>query len=172
MTLSRWFDPGICFAAALMVGSVLVVHAAAQSPANTPAEAKKNLSTGIPGRFQPHQLQGRADLYYAGVWGIDSLEVRYTESGEMIRFSYRVLDPDKAAALGAKEAEPALEDPQGGVRLSIPQMENVGKLRQNSTPEAGKSYWMAFSNTGRRVRPGHAVDVVIGHFRAHGLVVN
>jgi hypothetical protein len=31
---------------------------------------------------------------------------------------------------------------------------------------------MAFSNSGRRVKRGDHVDVVIGHFRAKGLVVD
>jgi hypothetical protein len=110
-------------------------------------------------------------MYYQGAWGVDSLTVKYTESGEMIRFSYRVVDPGKAAALNDKTAEPSLIDPQAGVKLVIPEMEKVGKLRQSSTPIAGKSYWMAFSNSGRRVRPGDRVDVQIGNFRAQGIVV-
>ena len=159
-------------------GAVLFVAVAASQILNSNCHAqsavppKKAALAGTPGRFPTNQLQRRADLYYAEVWGIDSLQVKYTESGEMIRFSYRVVDPEKAALLNDKKIEPALEDPQAGVKLTIPQMENVGKLRQSSEPEPGKSYWMAFSNVGRRVRPGHHVDVVIGHFRAQGLVVN
>jgi hypothetical protein len=61
--------------------------------------------------------------------------------------------------------------PQAGVRLEIPQLEKVGKLRQSAPPEAGKSYWMAFSNKGRIVKPGDHVNIVIGRFRADGLVV-
>ena len=110
-------------------------------------------------------------MYYEGVWGIDSLKVKYTESGEMIRFSYRVLDPAKAAALNDKKAEPQLIDPQAGVSLVVPAVSNVGKMRQSSTAIAGMSYWMAFSNVGRRVRPGHHVSVEIGNFRAINLVV-
>jgi hypothetical protein len=33
-------------------------------------------------------------------------------------------------------------------------MEKVGQLRQSSTPEAGKVYWMAFSNKDGRVKRG------------------
>jgi hypothetical protein len=113
----------------------------------------------------------RAQMYYQGVWGVDSLKVKYTESGEIIRFTYRVVDPDRAKPLNDKNAEPSLIDPQAGVKLVVPQMEKVGKLRQSSTPIAGKSYWMAFSNSGRRVRPGDHVIVEIGNFRADGLVV-
>jgi hypothetical protein len=44
-------------------------------------------------------------------------------------------------------------------------------LRQSSTPIAGKSYWMAFSNPSRTVKRGDRVDIEIGQFRAEGLVV-
>ena len=138
---------------------------AAQAPAPAkpvPATVRTNLARHVP---------MRAQMYYEGAWGVDSLTVKYTESGEMIRFSYRVVDPQKAAALHDKSAEPSLIDPQARVKLVVPQMEKIGKLRQSSTPIAGKLYWMAFSNSGRRVRPGDRVDVEIGNFRAEGLVV-
>jgi hypothetical protein len=93
------------------------------------------------------------------------------ESGEIIRFAYRVLDAAKAQTLNDKKAEPSLIDPRSGVSLVIPSLEKVGKLRQSSTPVAGKSYWMAFSNKGRLVKRGDHVNVVIGQFRADGLVV-
>lgn len=65
-----------------------------------------------------------------------------------------------------------LIDPQAQVKLVVPSMEKVGQLRQSSTPQAGKSYWMAFSNKGRLVKRGDRVNVVIGKFRADGLVVD
>jgi hypothetical protein len=65
-----------------------------------------------------------------------------------------------------------LIDPEAGVKLVVPSLEKVGQLRQSSTPETGKSYWMAFSNKGRPVKRGHRVNVVIGHFHADGLVVD
>jgi hypothetical protein len=111
-------------------------------------------------------------MYYEGVWGVDSLTVKWAESGEMVRFSWRVLDPEKARPLNDKKVQPSLEDPQAGISLVIPSLEKVGQLRQASQNiEAGKSYWMAFSNSGRRVKRGDRVNVVIGAFRANGLVV-
>ena len=103
---------------------------------------------------------------------MDSLNVKWAESGEVIRFSYRVLDADKAQPLNDKKNEPVLVDPQAGVKLIVPSLEKVGQLRQASPPEAGRSYWMAFSNKGRVVKRGDRVDVVIGKFRAEGLVVD
>ena len=153
--------------AGVLAGGLLASPSAAQSTADLPAQpARAAVRTNL-AKHVPMQ----ALMYYQGVWGVDSLTVKYTESGEMIRFSYRVVDPGKAATLNDKKVEPSLIDPQAGVKLVIPEMEKVGKLRQSSTPIAGKSYWMAFSNSGRRVRPGDRVDVEIGNFRAQGLVV-
>ena len=138
-------------------------------PAGTPSAAKP-----VPATVRTNlakQVPSRARIYYEGVWGVDSLTVKYSESGEIIRFSYRVMDPEKAAPLNDAKAEPSLIDPQAGVKLVVPQMEKIGQLRQSSTPMPGKQYWMAFSNNGRRVRPGHRVDVEIGSFHAEGLVV-
>ena len=148
----------------LLAGGLLVSPSGAQSPA--PANP-----VPAPTRSLANHVPVQAQMYYQAVWGVDSLTVKYTESGEIIRFSYRVVDPQRAVILNDKNAEPSLIDPQAGVKLVVPQMANIGKLRQSSTPIAGKSYWMAFSNSGRRVRPGDRVIVEIGHFRADGLVV-
>ncbi len=105
------------------------------------------------------------------LWGIDDVHVRSTASGSLIRFSYRVVDTDKAKILSDKKVTPYLFDQKNGLALQIPQLENVGQLRQVATPENGREYWMAFSNSGRNVKPGNHVTVVIGNFKAEELVV-
>jgi hypothetical protein len=125
----------------------------------------------VPQRYHTRQLPNRGQQYFALVWGIDSLAVKLVESGELIKFTYRVIDPQKAKVLNDKRNEPSLADARAGVKLVVPNLEKVGQLRQSSTPEAGKVYWMAFSNKGRLVKPGHFVDVAIGNFRANGLIV-
>ena len=90
----------------------------------------------------------------------------------IVRFSWRVLDPGLAKPLSNKDAQPMLVDPQAGVSLVVPTLENIGMMRQAQTPEAGKSYWMAFSNKGRIVKKGDRVNVVIGQFHADGLGVD
>ena|SRR6516225_6098595 len=142
-----------------------------QSIQNATTGAGKSSVTAAPPRPDPNWRSLRAMMYYQGVWGVDSFRVKWAESGELIRFSWRVVDPDKAAVLNDKKVEPTLIDPQAGVSLVVPVVPNVGKMRQASTPEAGKSYWMAFSNVGRRVKRGDRVSVVIGKFRAEGLAV-
>ena len=156
---------GVLVATALAVS--LVPAAEAQSQ-----QAKDKAPATAAARYKPNRFAGRAWKYYQLVWGIDSLSVRLVESGEVVRFSYRVLDPDKAGALNDSKSEPSLIDPRAGVSLVVPKMEKIGQLRQTGTPEAGKSYWMAFSNKGRPVKKGDRVDVVIGQFRAQGLVVD
>jgi len=154
--------------AGVLASGILVLPGAAQSAA--PAAAPP--AAGATTHYQPNRFSRRAQMHYGLIWGVDSLSVKYTESGEIIRFSYRVLDANKAKGLNDKKSEPSLIDPQAGVKLVVPSLEKVGQLRQSGTPEAGKQYWMAFSNKGRRVKRGDRVDVVIGQFRAEGLVVD
>ena len=163
----------VCFV--LVAGSLLASGAQSSQPPSAPPSQKSaqpaRPATGSPTRYHAG-VPRRAIQYYSMTWGVDSLDVKWTESGEVIRFTYRVLDPAKAAVLNDKKFEPSLIDPQAGVKLVVPSLEKVGQLRQSSAPEAGKTYWMAFSNKGRYVKKGHRVDVVIGTFRAEGLVVN
>jgi hypothetical protein len=144
--------------------------AGAQHGSAAPATATTHPKKVSP--YRPDRFAGRAGTYYRMVWGVDSLSVKWAESGEVIRFAYRVLDVDRAKMLNDKKLEPMLVDPQAGVSLAIPTLENVGQLRQTSPPEEGKSYWMVFSNKGRHVKRGDHVNVVIGEFHANGLVID
>jgi hypothetical protein len=150
-------------------------QAAKKAPANA---AAKNGTSAAPAKgskamhYRPDRFAGRAGTYYRMVWGVDGLVVKWAESGEVIRFSYHVLDADKAKILGDKKFEPSLVDPQAGVKLVVPSLENVGALRQSAPPVNDQSYWMVFSNKGRLVKRGDHVNVVIGAFHADGLVVD
>ena len=150
----------------LLVSSAAMALAAAPAAKPPPPPAKGHY------HYQPDRFAGRAGLHYRMLWGVDSLSLKTVESGEVIRFSYRVLDPDKALPLNDKKSDPALIDPRAGASLVVPSMEQVGQLRQSATPEEGKSYWIAFSNKGRLVKRGDRVTVVIGTFRADGLIVD
>lgn len=159
---------GLVFVLAVINGMLSWLLIAAQTLPDSARPAGKAPS---PTRYEPQRLSRHALAYYAAVWGIDAPNVKAVESGELIRFSYRVLDPIKAKILNDKMTSAFLVAPALGVRLSIPTLEKVGQLRQSNAPEAGKSYWMAFSNPGRRVKRGDRVDVMIGQFRAESLVV-
>jgi hypothetical protein len=167
----------------LVLGAVLAVPLVAKTggaqsstpaqaaPAQTGVQAGKPVPPPVWQGSQVNRLSRRAEMYYEGVWGVGDLHLKTAESGEIIRLNYRVLDPAKAAVLNDKKAEPELFDPEAGVKLVVPEMEKVGKLRQSSTPKPGMVYWMAFSNPTRAVKRGHRVDVVIGPFRANSLIV-
>ena len=153
-----------------------VLFAQVSKPNQSPEAAKSSTTPspvhrGTPSRYRPDHFAGKAGQYYRLVWGVDSLTVKAAESGELIRFSYRVLDPQKAKILNDKKIEAFLNSPEHRIQLVIPSLEKVGQLRQSNTPEAGKSYWMAFSNPHRSVKSGDRVNVVIGQFHADGLIV-
>jgi hypothetical protein len=145
---------------------------ARQPPAKTHVATPAAKPRSAPSHYAPDRFSGRAGMYYQLVWGIDAISVKLVESGELVRFSYRVLDPAKASVLNDKQNTATLNDPQAGVSLVVPTMEKIGQLRQSAPPEAGRSYWMTFSNKGRPVARGHRVDVVIGPFKASNLVVD
>jgi hypothetical protein len=160
--------------AGILAVGILVSSMAAQTaaPTHPAAPAAKPAAASTPYRNQPNRIAKREAALYEAVWGIGEPTVKAVESGVILQFSYRVLDPEKAKPLEDKKVEPFLVSPEKGVKLVIPSMDKVGQLRQAPHEiEAGKSYWMAFSNSGRLLKPGDRVDVVIGNFHARGLLV-
>jgi hypothetical protein len=166
------------FSSVLLCGALFgqsASPASSQQKALTPAAHAVTQSPetiAVHTRYQPDRFAARAGTYYRLVWGVSDLSVKSAEGGEVIRFKFHVLDASKAKMLNEKKFEPALIDDQAHVKLVVPLMDKVGKLRQTSPPEAGKTYWMLFSNKGGYVKRGDKVDVVIGKFRADGLVVD
>ena len=137
--------------------------ASAQTAAATPAAA-------VPLRFNS-VIGNRQATLLRRLWGIDDVHVRSTASGALVRFSYRVVDADKAKILNSKQVTPYLVDEQHGLALQVPVMEQVGQLRQVAAPQNGRDYWMAFSNKGRYLKPGNHVTLMVGNLRISGLVV-
>jgi hypothetical protein len=139
------------------------------APANTSPSAVTH-SAVVPS-IATTVTSGRQAMMYRKIWGIEDIHVRSTASGSLIRFSYRVIDADKAKPLNDQRATPYLIDEKARLALQVPVTEKVGQLRQVAKPLNGREYWMVFSNKGRYVKPGNHVDVVIGTFRVEGLVV-
>jgi hypothetical protein len=158
---------------AFLLAAILAVAAAgAQPDGQSRTDASTGAAkTGSPMHYKPNRVAKRAGEYYGMIWGVDSLSVKAVESGALIRFTYRVLDPEKAKILNDRKVEAFLDSPAARIRLSVPSLEKVGQLRQGNSEEAGKSYWMAFSNPRRTVKRGDHVNVVIGRFHADDLVV-
>ena len=158
---------------AVLAAGLLSGPAMAQAPAEAghhdAAAAQAGGARVSPYRSVGHSKQ--ADLYYASVWGVEQLRLQRTASGALIRFSYRVVDADKAKAVHEKKAEPHLLGLRSHAMLSVPSLENVGQLRQTEAITAGKDYWILFSNKGDLVKVGDRVDVIIGDFYANSLTV-
>jgi len=154
-----------CFAAA---------GAATPETPTTTATPANNIAAPAPkpaARQRAAPMPPSARQYYAITWGVDELSAKLVESGQLVRFNYRVIDAVKAAPLNTKASSPQMFDGQAHVVLQVPTMEKVGPLRQSTAPENGKSYWMVFSNKGNYVKPGHRVSVLIGPVRIDGLIV-
>jgi hypothetical protein len=161
---------------AVFLSGVIAIAGFPQSAGSSSQAPATSSPNSAPARhsispYHTTSLTTHAANRYESIWGIDALEVKSVESGQLIRFGYRILDIAKAAQLNDKKATPVLIDERAGVSLQVPTMENAGQLRQSSTPEAGRSYWMVFSNKGKIVKPGDRVKIVIGQFHADGLFV-
>jgi hypothetical protein len=121
--------------------------------------------------YSPASLPKNAKKQHLVTGGVDNLKVRRTASGNLIRFSYRVTDAERAKGLGDKQAKPYLISQRSRAVLQVPVMDKVGALRQAGAPRAGQEYWMVFSNKGDVVKAGERVSVVIGSYRFDGLPV-
>lgn len=164
--------------AGILAGAALATAGHAQTPEQTmkPATATPSATTAKSAPVAVHrkldtEMSPKALRYYEATWGVELKPIRLVSSGLMLRFSYRVLDENKAKPISDKKFTPILVDVKSGTRLAVPTLEKVGQLRQATTPEKGREYWMVFSNSGTLVKPGDKVDIVIGSFRANGLTV-
>ena len=157
--------------ACLVAGSLLGSGWAADSASKHAPYSKTGPALKKPTRREPIGMTESARKIYELQWGVKGMSAQLAESGQLVRFSYQVTDPSKAAILNDKASSPYLLDEKAHAVLQVPTMEKVGQLRQSNSPESGKSYWMVFSNKGYIVKPGHQVSVVIGRFRVDKLVV-
>jgi hypothetical protein len=158
--------------AAILAATLLLP---AMVSAGSPPKQTKRTSTAAVNKPPPHRPathDEHATRYYMAAWGVDRMRVSRVASGTLIRFTYRVSDPVQAAALRDKAATPVLYAPRAHAQLSVPIMEKIGPLRQTGALEAGREYWIAFSNKGNLVRPGDRVNVSVGRFHAEGLLVD
>ena len=121
--------------------------------------------------YRPTTLPKNAKKHHLATGGIDNLKVRRTASGNLIRFSYRVTDAERAKGLSDKQAKPYLIAHRSRAVLQVPVMDKVGQLRQAGPPRAGQEYWMVFSNKGDLVKAGERVSVIVGAYRFDGLRV-
>lgn len=156
----------------LMAVAALAAAGVSQAASRTPPTTGPK---GPPARHHSHfpvgGMPNSARDYYAQVYGVDNLSAQLTDSGALVRFSYRVVDAAKAQALQDRSATPTMFDTVTRAELYIPVMDKVGPLRQSMSAKEGMSFWMAFSNKGGPVKTGHKVSVLVGSVRIDGLIV-
>ena len=104
-------------------------------------------------------------------WGIEVVRLFTTASGAMLDFRYRVLDPVKAAPIFDRGVRAYLVNQATKETLAVPTSPKTGQLRPTGTPEAGRSYYMIFSNLDRVIRRGDLVSIVVGKVLISDLVV-
>jgi hypothetical protein len=91
--------------AGLVLGCALSQACLAQTPA--PASPPINRANKT-SPYHGMKLSEKARAYYPAAWGVDHLRATYTNSGDLIRFSYRVVEPKLAKSLGDHESTPSL----------------------------------------------------------------
>jgi hypothetical protein len=124
-----------------------------------------------PAAAEPAATEEAARADIRETWGVEIESVRLTAADNMVDFRYRVVDPEKARPLMAKVVTAYLMDDASGAKFGVP-TGKIGSLRQKSnTPRAGAVFAVIFNNPGRLVKKGSRVTVVIGDFKAEGLVV-
>jgi uncharacterized Zn ribbon protein len=119
----------------------------------------------------PEQIAKPEPVSIEEKWGIKVVSVRLTAADHMIDFRYRIVDADKATALVQKDIKPYLIDQASGTKLLVPRT-RLGPMRQSSVkPAADRNYAILFGNTGKLVKQGSKVTVVIGDLKVEDLVV-
>ena len=117
------------------------INAFIHSGFHVPVQDCRNGSTAS---LSSRSICGTSGTYYKLVWGVEKLSVKSTEAGAVIRFTYEVLDPQKANMLNDKRLEPSLIDEQAHVKLIVPTMDKVGKIAANRFPRSGKDTGCCF----------------------------
>jgi hypothetical protein len=105
-------------------------------------------------------------------FGIKIASLRPTAGGQMLDLRFQVVDPEKAKAVLDRNKKAYLLDGKTGKTLPVP-VTKAGSMRQATIkPEAGRIYFILFSNPNRMVKEGGSVSLVIGDFRKDGIVVD
>jgi hypothetical protein len=100
------------------------------------------------------------------VWesnGIRIERIKLAANGLMLDLRYRITDLEQARALLKRNTPITLIDQVSGTVLAVPNMANVGMLRNLPTSnDTSKLLWMFFNNPGGVIKPGSRVTLAIG----------
>ena len=155
-----------------LIRRMLVLGLVSGSVHGTSSFAQTVLTMAQTGPTTAAEWRAREGLYYKRNLGVEIIGVKPVTSGYMLAFRYRVLDPEKAKIFNDRRSKAYLRDEATGTVLAVPAMENVGELRNGSTPEADRNYFMIFGNPGKLVKSGSRVTLVAGAVHIDGLIVD
>ena len=103
-------------------------------------------------------------------WGVEVVGVRLTAAGHMLDVRYKVLDPDKATPLFSRSNKAFLIHTASGAEIPVYSPDKLGPLRSTNAPQAGRIYFIFFSNPMGMVKQGDPVTFKIGDFEAAAFV--
>src|SRR2546429_9824159 len=86
--------------AGVLAGGLLVLSAGAQTGSQV---AGSKPAASAPMHYHPDRFAGRAGKYYALVWGVNSLSVKWTESSEVVCFAHYVGGGEETKTLNDKK---------------------------------------------------------------------
>lgn len=141
---------------AVFVVAGAMVFGCASTPGDAPATAPAEATV-----VEAPSLEER--------WGVEVVALRLTGANYMLDFRYKVHDPEKSAELFERANKPVLIHKETGAKLEVPRPAKTGPLRPTNPPQAGRIYFMLFSNPGV-VHAGDEVTIKIGEFEADVVV--
>jgi len=139
-----------------------LLTAGCSAPDASPATLQQpSMSEGFPaGYSSPERSPDEITL------GITVLGIIPTSGGYMLDFRYRVDEPEKSGPMFVRKTIPYLIHDETGSRYMVPAPAKIGPMRQTTRkPEAGRHYFIFFSNPGKVIKSGDHVTVVMGDFR-------
>jgi hypothetical protein len=157
---------------AIAVSCIYSFGVSAQPPANPVKDPSTSYVTSPQNSFSASDWRAREGVRFQRNWGVDITGVRPSANGLFLALRYRVVDPEKARILNDKRSKAYVIDEATGNVLGVPIMENLGELRQKDIPQFNRSYFIMFGNPGKLVKSGSKISLVIGEFRADGMIVD
>src|SRR5258707_2600389 len=108
----------------------------AESTSSPPATSSSPTQRGVVSPYHGMKTSAKAKDYYPAAWGADRLRVNYTSSGNLIRFTYRVVEPKLAKALADHQSTPHPDAPRSHAKLQQPTTVQTSLPRQSGRTEA------------------------------------
>ena len=105
-------------------------------------------------------------------WGVKFLSVNLTAAGYLVKFKYKILDPQNARGMVQRKLSPNpyVVVEKSGAILKVPFSAKLGSLRSSvrtaNQMQIGKNYFTLFANPGRHVNVGDQITIVFGDLKA------